>query len=107
MTENLRVLSEREGASICLTVAGEIDYDTERILREAGLAAFDAPGCSTLRLDMSGVSFIDSTGIGALVDLRTAAKEREAELVLVNPSRRVSEVLRLTALESVFDVLHT
>jgi anti-anti-sigma factor len=50
------------------------------------------------------VSFLDSTGIGALVQIRNAARARNKQLVLTRPSRQVSRVLEMTGLESVFAI---
>ena len=51
-------------------------------------------------VDLSGVTAIDAAGIGALISLRTLG----THLRLVDPSQRVSRVLRLTNLHSVFDI---
>jgi len=55
-------------------------------------------------LDLSGVSSIDSAGIGELVFLHTWAQARKADLSFASPSPLVREVLHLTNLNSVFDI---
>ena len=51
-------------------------------------------------LDLSGMTAIDAAGIGALISLRAAG----TYLRLVDPSETVRQVLRLTNLDSVFDI---
>jgi anti-anti-sigma regulatory factor len=51
-------------------------------------------------LDLSGVTAIDAAGIGALVSLQVAG----TYLRLVGPSLAVRQVLRLTSLDSVFEI---
>jgi len=51
-------------------------------------------------LDMSGVSAIDAAGIGALVSLQAAG----IYLKFLNPTEPVRAVLRLTCLESIFEI---
>ena len=51
-------------------------------------------------LDLSGVTAIDAAGIGALVSLQAAG----TYLRLVGPSLLVRQVLRLTNLDSVFEI---
>ena len=51
-------------------------------------------------LDLSGVTAIDAAGIGALVSLQVAG----TYLRLVGPSFAVRQVLRLTSLDSVFEI---
>ncbi len=87
-----------------LTVSGELDLVSADEFAAAGLGALDDPASQQLRVDLSAVSFIDSTGIGALIRLRNAAQEGSTGLVLVSPSTRVLEVLRLLALDDVFDI---
>ena len=55
-------------------------------------------------LDLSGVSSIDSAGIGELVLLHTWAQSRNADLKWVNPSPLVRELLDLTHLDTVLDI---
>jgi anti-anti-sigma factor len=53
-----------------------------------------------LVLDLSGVDAIDAAGIGLLVSLQAAG----IYLKLVNPTTQVRELLRVTQLESVFEI---
>jgi len=83
-----------------LTLTGSIDLQTRDRLIEAGRAVLAEE--SVLVLDLAGVTFLDSTGIGALVELSGDAKEASGELVLRNPSSRVERVLELTGLTDVW-----
>jgi anti-anti-sigma factor len=51
-------------------------------------------------VDLSGVTAIDAAGLGALISLRAAG----SYLRLVDPSETVRRVLRLTNLDSIFDI---
>jgi|SRR5882672_6185996 len=51
-------------------------------------------------LDLSGVDVIDAAGIGLLVSLQAAG----IYLKLMNPTKRVREILKVTELESVFEI---
>jgi anti-sigma B factor antagonist len=55
-------------------------------------------------LDLSGVTSIDSAGIGELVSLHTQALAQRADLKCVSPSPLVQELLDLTNLASVFEI---
>jgi anti-sigma B factor antagonist len=83
---------EVDAARRTVLVAGEVDLSSvERLVR----AADRLPGDGPIRIDLRGVSFIDSTGIRGLVRI---ASER-SEVVLVAPSRSVRRVLDLLRLE--------
>ena len=60
-----------------------------------------------LVLDLSGVSSMDSAGIGELVLMQTWAQERNATLKCADPSTIVRTLLDLTNLDSVLDVHDT
>jgi len=53
-------------------------------------------------VDLSGVSYIDSTGLGALMGVWTAAQRRGCDLEITNLSPRVEGLLSLTKLDQVF-----
>jgi anti-anti-sigma factor len=55
-------------------------------------------------LDLSGVSSIDSAGIGELAFLYTSAQSQNADLKCANPSPLVRELLDLTNLDSVLEI---
>ena len=61
-----------------------------------------AGGQSRLAVDLSEVSFIDSTGLGTLVSGLKAARKAEGDLRLVAPSPQAQRLLRLTTLDRVF-----
>jgi anti-sigma B factor antagonist len=61
-----------------------------------------ADGKSRLAVDLSDVSFIDSTGLGTLVSGLKAARKAEGDLRLVAPSPQAKRLLRLTTLDRVF-----
>ena len=54
-----------DGASVTLRLSGEIDMCTAELVREAALAAIDQ-GHTDVHIDMSAVTFMDSTGLNML-----------------------------------------
>ncbi|MFZ5851119.1 MAG: STAS domain-containing protein [Actinomycetota bacterium] len=91
------------GDATVVVVAGEIDLDTAPALRAELLRLLHA-GRARLILDFSAVSFLDSSGLGALIGARRRAQLTGTRVELAAPSDRVLEVLRLTALDRVFPV---
>ena len=57
-----------------------------------------------LVLNLAGVSYIDSGGLGILVGLLTSARAAGGDLKLANPNARAREVLTITHLNEVFDI---
>ncbi len=57
----------------------------------------------SLVLDLSGVSFMDSSGLGTLVGLFLSARHAHCQLRLINLGDRIKDLLRLTRLADVFE----
>jgi len=57
-----------------------------------------------LRLDLAGVTFLDSSALGALLQLREQAEELGRRLELHNPSALVLKSLRATSLDRLFSL---
>jgi anti-sigma B factor antagonist len=88
-----------------LVVRGAIDLQTrDELLRVAKEVL--AEGTPALVLDLEGVNFIDSTGIGALVEIGHDAEDVDAGLVLRKPSERVRRILQLTGLTEAWVLEH-
>ena len=84
-----------------LVVGGEIDYETSPELRERIAASIDGGG-RRLVLDLSAVTFVDSTGIGVLAGAATRLDEvggGSPAVVCRHPN--VLQILEITGIDSV------
>jgi len=61
------------------------------------------PDCKRIVLDLTGIDYIDSSGLGALVSVYLAAARVNCEIELSNPKPRVRDLLKLSKLTSVFE----
>jgi anti-sigma B factor antagonist len=88
-----------------LRVSGAIDVQSREVLIAAGRVALegDAPG---LVLDLAKVTFMDSTGIGALVELGHDAEDADVGFLLWHPSARVVRILDMTGLGEAWPTEH-
>ncbi len=87
-----------------VAVSGDVDMATGPGLRD-DLLGILAAGSKRIVLDLSGVTFMDSSGLGAVIGTYRRARLLQADMRLAAPSERVVEILRLTNLHRVF-VLH-
>lgn len=99
----LTVTSWQEGPRSVVSVHGEIDVYTAPDLRER-LNELVASGQYHLVLDLQGVDFLDSTGLGVLVGGLKRVQSRGGELSLVCAQERILKVFRITGLTSVFSI---
>jgi anti-sigma B factor antagonist len=88
---------------VAVVLRGEIDLSTVQAIRSV-LEVLD-PAQRLVVLDLSGVTFIDSMGIGLLVEIRRRFGPEFRELVLRAPSEQVRQVLEITGLLQVFPIV--
>ena len=99
-THEVEVLS----GVVRVVLAGELDLSTEADLaRWLGRAILDHPGMD-LEVDLSGVGFLDSTGIRALLTAHRVATEHGSVFLLTGAAGTVREVLEIV---DVYDLLTT
>jgi anti-anti-sigma factor len=84
-------------------LAGDLDLASARLLCAALEHELDS-GRRYLRLDLSGLSFIDSAGVAALVDALWAFLERRGTVIILGISARARLLLELTATDSILFV---
>jgi|GraSoiStandDraft_4_1057263.scaffolds.fasta_scaffold619276_3 anti-sigma B factor antagonist len=84
-----------------LRVAGEIDINRTRELTESLNELVGATDRAAI-IDVSGVTFMDSTGLGALVKTNERLRRQSRRLILVCPPGPVLELLDATGLRERF-----
>jgi anti-sigma B factor antagonist len=61
-------------------------------------------GQKKILLNLAGVTYVDSSGVGQLVGALTTARNQAAEIKLLKPSVHVLDLLKTTKLHGVFDI---
>lgn len=100
----LRMTVQPDSNGTCtLQVAGEIDLATSPLLRSRVMEQLEhAP--RVLVLDLQRVSFLGSSGLAVLIEIRTEALRRDVGLRLITTSQAVLRALTATGLIELFDV---
>jgi anti-anti-sigma factor len=93
----LTISRRDEDGITSLTLVGSIDLISRQELITAGKDVLGEGG--SLRLDMAGVDFMDSMGIGALIELARHAESLGRSFVITEKSPRVRRVLQATGLD--------
>lgn len=86
-----------------VSVAGEIDASTEQRFRD-GLTAVLSDGVTHVVVDLDGVGFMASAGIGVLMGVRRVLADGGRLLVLASPHGEVAQVLSMTGVSDVIPV---
>lgn len=94
-----------DGDDLIVPSAVELDVSTaDGILRVTETALTTATSAKRLVIDLSGTSFIDSAGLGALLTMLNAARVRGIPMHLQGLSPQLRRLLEITGLTPVFDV---
>jgi anti-sigma B factor antagonist len=95
-------VTERNGRSV-LAVHGEVDVYTAPRFRERLIELVSA-GKRRVIVDLEGVDFLDSTGLGVLVGGLKRLRSNDGDLSLVCTQSRILKVFEVTGLTKVFEI---
>ncbi|MBV8161264.1 MAG: STAS domain-containing protein [Acidimicrobiia bacterium] len=102
-SRNLRIEVADTTSPTTVVLAGELDLATAGRVREA-LIAISNSGEHRVVVDMTNVTFIDSTGLAALVGPLKRFRSMNGQIVLRSPTPGVYKLLTLTGLTRVFTI---
>jgi anti-sigma B factor antagonist len=94
---------EHEGVNI-IDLKGRLTVGDEASQFREYLGKALAAGGSNIILNMQGVDYVDSTGLGALVMVFTTQQKAGGKIKLLNLARRQIELLVMTKLATVFEI---
>jgi anti-sigma B factor antagonist len=103
------VFSRRwEDAALIVAVRGEIDLQTVHDLREHLADALDSAGGETCVVDLTGVTFLGSPGLAALLDAAQRARDRNTPLsIVIDANLRVVRPIQITGIDQLLSLFHT
>jgi anti-sigma B factor antagonist len=100
---DLTLSTRTEGSATVVAAEGEVDLSTIPQLSEQ-LESLINDGQVDLIIDMAGVNFIDSTGLGVLVGARKKALAKDGSVQLARLQPKVLKIFRITQLTEIFPV---
>ncbi|MGI5484665.1 STAS domain-containing protein [Streptomyces lavendofoliae] len=89
--------------AVLLTLSGSLDHHTSPHLTDH-LDTLPPTALQTVLLDLSALSFIDSTGLTTLLQIRRAAADAGGTVDLIAPSPPVQQMLNITGVDQIFDI---
>ena len=100
MTTSTRVA----GDVTIVDVSGRIALGEESAALRELILNMLSEGQSKILLNLAGVNYIDSSGLGALVSAFTSVRKAGGEMKLVNLTDKVDNLMEITRLYTVFDI---
>jgi anti-sigma B factor antagonist len=103
---NIEIHSEKTDCGFLLKLKGDVDMNSSSRVRGALGDVFrqGGKGAKALFIDLSGVRYMDSSGIATLVEAMQNCMKQGARLRLVDLSPAVRDVFELARLASVFEI---
>jgi anti-sigma B factor antagonist len=94
---------DRDGDACVVSLKGEVDVHTSPSFKNELVGAIDG-GCKHIVVDLEGVDFIDSSGLGALVSGLRRVKELDGWVRIVCRREQILKVFKITGLDRVFPI---
>ena len=92
---------EIQGRVLIATISGELDHLQAERLRAQIDASYEKSSCKHILLNMTNVSFMDSSGIGMIIGRYKNAEKRGGQLALANMSDSVSRLFEISGLAKI------
>ncbi len=97
-------IEEKQGATI-VSLDGDVDLESSPAAREVLMKCVS--DAKKVLVDLSGVSYIDSSGVATLVEALQSARKKGTEFALAAVSEPTRRVLELARLDKVFTLHKT
>jgi anti-sigma B factor antagonist len=98
-------INERQAGDVTvLDMSGKITIGEGSVALRTAIRRLLEEGKKRILLNLAGVSYIDSSGIGELVSSFTAINNQGGQLKLLNLTQKLQDLLTITKLLTVFDV---
>lgn len=101
--EPLRIETRRENGTLVVHLRGDVDLRSAPDLHERLLTLLESPP-QRMIVDLGAVHYMDSSGVGTLVDLKRRLERAGGRLVLVRPPPRVMSIFQITRLDAFFTI---
>jgi anti-sigma B factor antagonist len=100
----MQASTRQSGEITILDVSGRITLGEGNVMLREIMVELLAKGHKYILLNLAQVIHVDSAGIGELVRSHTSVRKQGGRMKLVNPNKKVRELLQMTMLSAVFDV---
>src|SRR6185503_4692022 len=98
-------ISERQAGDVTiLDLDGKVTIGEGSVALRGTIRRLLGEGKNNILLNLGGVGYVDSSGIGELVSSFTAVKKEGGSLKLLNLTQKIQDLLAITKLLTVFDV---
>jgi anti-sigma B factor antagonist len=91
-------ISADPNGGVSIVLRGDVDFTTSPAVLQTIRAGMPGDAVATIRVDLADVEFMDSSGMGVMVQILRLAEEAGAALQVEHPNRNVHDQLQLSGL---------
>jgi anti-sigma B factor antagonist len=103
---NMTTSTRQVGGVTIVDISGRIELGEESAALRELVCDLLSKGHKQILLNLGDVHYIDSAGLGSLVSAFTSVRKQEGELKLLNLTNKVQDVMQITKLYTVFDIMN-
>ena len=104
---NFEIARAESGGVPVLRLKGRLTLGEGSKALRAGMSDLAGEGHKHVLLDMAGITYVDSSGLGAMVAGYNALKPTGGKVGLFNVPKRVQDLLEMSGLTALFKIFHT
>ncbi|MBC7835618.1 MAG: STAS domain-containing protein [Phycisphaerales bacterium] len=104
--DTLTVRWEAKGGGIVVTPVGDVDLTASPVLRQA-LKQVQATRPNVMVVDLTGVPYMDSSGVATLVEAMQIARKNGTRMALSGLQEKVKSIFEIARLDTVFTIRPT
>jgi len=104
---NCQIVERRFGLVTILDLSGELRAGGSRIMLRGAISRLSEEGRNQILLNLAGLSAIDASGLGELLQNNVELNKGGGQLKLLRPARALREMMSITKLLSVFDIFES
>lgn len=97
---SLNIKQKYEDDSWIFYVEGELDVSCAKLLKDDIDSSLDE-NMSDLKLDMTNLTYIDSTGIGVIVGAMKKVRRSGKDIILLNAKENIKKILKITGIDQI------
>lgn len=98
------IRTNRRGHNLIIKLKGELDHHSAEEFRKIFAVEWGKDGAQNLIVDFKEVTFMDSSGVGALIGRYKQVDRRGGKVAICNPSRMVARLIEMSGLLRIISV---
>ena len=102
---NVEIATQKSDAGFLMSLTGDVDMNSSPDVRSTIGELFRQGSGRALLINLSGVRYMDSSGIATLVEAMQNCMKKGMKLRLVEPSPSVRDVFEMARLASIFEIV--